>query len=203
MSMSCGLAAASKLNGGATVLGALIIVFIKLRNNHSSNKSPIRKLLILSGTALFSFVIFILVNPYLYIAPLKNALSMLMFRSYEIGLQTELYPEYHISGLWQHIQTDVMHIFQQHAILHFNGAWIMNLALFGLGIYLIIKNRTGTQNNILIPFVCIASAISLPPLFTPLNYPRYFLFPTIFSQLIISFAIASMLILIGKVILKQ
>lgn len=204
-SISIGLAAGSKINGGLAVLGIIVCYFIL--GNKEKNKK-IKHWFSWGIPVLVSFVsfaVFTLINPFTYINPLQRALEMLMFRGNEINIQRTSFPEYQISGVWQHIKIDVINTFQNYTPIHFSGAWILNLTLFLLGIWFIVRvwRSEFSSNAWFLASLAIGLSVSLPSLLSPLNYPRYFLFPVIFSQMVIAYGLGKILLIVMDTIKKR
>jgi hypothetical protein len=200
MGVACGLAAASKLNGAiALFAGLILLLWIGLQETEPANLRLYKWILPLLVAAL-AFVIFVAVNPFLYANPPLNALKMAMFRKHEMDLQQLHFPEFQIKGLAQHLVINTMNIFERFASIRFTGAWLVNglLCLSGLaGILLQRRSKLlNFQAGILLLFMAV---IALPSLFTPLNYPRYYLFPVILSLMLSSVGIS---FFVNQIILK-
>lgn len=200
MSVMIGLSTASKLNGGfAVIAGITLSTFIGFSELEKTRRSrfiwgfPIL-------ISIVSFFTFFVVNPFLYASPFVNSLKLVMFRNLEIGIQRSTFSEYQISGITQHIQIDFQRILQDYASFHFPGAWVLNSFLFCAGLIILIrgykKYKSRSKSWILVLFGII---VSLPSLFTPLDYPRYFLFPVIFSLMLSSIGMSYF---INQIILK-
>jgi hypothetical protein len=187
MSICIGLSAASKINGALAVFaGILLSQWIGFSQTDKRKKRWFLWGLPIT-IALTAFIVFTLVNPFLYPNPPVNALKLLMFRSHEMALQQQLFPDYQISGFIQHLRIDFMSIFQNDATIKFSGSWLVNVPFFLIGIYGIWS--VWKKNNSLHPAALIllvfGAALSIPSLFSPLNYPRYFLFPVFFGLVLI------------------
>ncbi len=190
MGAASGLAAASKLNGAfALFAGLLLLLWIGLHETQPTDQRLFKWILPLL-TAALAFGTFVAVNPFLYSSPLMNALKMAMFRTHEMDLQQLHFPEYQIKGFSQHLVINTRNIFEQYASIRFNGAWLLNglLCLTGIiGIFL--QKRSNALPYKAGIFLFFTAVVALPSLFTPLNYPRYFLFPVILSLMLISIGI--------------
>ncbi len=186
-----GAAAASKLNAGSIYLGlvALWILFsMKVVNFKSSG---LRNGFILLGSiflGLAAFFFFIIINPYIYPSILANTFSMLQTRIGEMQVQQAVYPQQTIVGIVPRITVLIQRIFEDYMVVHFPGAWILNLGLFLAGmVYLIRQYRPLNEflnwNGMAI--LLIGGSAVLPMLVTPLDWDRYYLLPVFFGQIFI------------------
>lgn len=204
MSVFIGFSTASKLNGGFAVIAAIIL-------SQSIGLSEIKgiyrtwflwKFPILIGSV--SFFTFFIINPFLYSSPIINSLKLLMFRNLEIGIQESTFSEHQISGIAQQLQIDFQRIFQDYATFNFPGAWIINLMFFCAGFFILLRNfKQYKSRSTPWIFVLFGGIVSFPSLFTPLDYPRYFLFPVIFTLLLSSVGMAYISIILWSIWKKR
>jgi hypothetical protein len=183
----------------ALLAGLILLLWIGLHETEPANQRLFKWILPLLVAAL-AFVIFVVVNPFLYANPALNALKMAMFRKHEMDLQQLNFPEFQIKGLSQHLIINTINIFERFSSIRFTGTWLLNGLLCFLGVAgILLQKRSKLLNfqaGILLLFMTV---IALPSLFTPLNYPRYYLFPVIFSLMLSSIGIS---FFINQIILK-
>ncbi len=138
---------------------------------------------------------FVIVNPYLYPDPLRRTGKLFKVRLQEMQFQQATFSEHSIDGLADRINIVPQRIFENLATIHFSGALLINLALCvgGLG-YLInrawrwVQAKHGESTSVAI--LLVALAVAMPPLFTPLDWARYYLLPIVFSTICIAIGIA-------------
>ena len=206
MGVTTGLAGATKLNGLALFLAGALICYLIFRGSKGIVSQAARerfaiRTLVLS--MLVAGIVFVIVNPYLYSDPLSRAVKMFEFRGREISTQLFLYPEYGIPDMGARLRIVPQRIFQDYMALNFEGAWIINVLLFGLGAFYLA--RAGWQwlvnkgdNPASVAMIAAASVTVLPALFTPLDWDRYYLFPVIFVSCSIAIGIGMSLTIASR-----
>jgi 4-amino-4-deoxy-L-arabinose transferase-like glycosyltransferase len=202
LAIASGLAAGSKLNGSIIMFGSLIALFILGYKEIDKTNRYFLIIFLPVITGIISFATFVGINPYLYKQPLSRSLGMLLFRSHEMNIQQTTWPQNQIVGFWQHIQIDILNVFQRYSAFTFNGAWLINLFLFFIGIYFLVKHgfTDSLKKTFILSVFVIGFSISFPSLLSPLNYPRYFMFPTIFCQIIVSIGMSFLIIILSDFI---
>lgn len=206
MGIATGLAGATKLNGLALFLAGALICYLIFRGSKGIVSQAARerfaiRTLVLS--MLVAGIVFVIVNPYLYSDPLGRAVRMFEFRGREISTQLFLYPQYGIPDMGARLRIVPQRIFQDYMALNFEGAWIINVLLFGLGTFYLARagwqwlvNKGGNPASI--AMMAAASVTVLPALFTPLDWDRYYLFPVIFVSCSIAIGIGMSLTIVSR-----
>jgi hypothetical protein len=193
-----GLASAIKLNGmiiaaaGVAMCGLAALVFRGQAPRSARLTLLIRASVLL---VLVTELTFVVVNPYLYPDPLGRTGKMFKLRLQEMQFQQMVFPESSIDGWAERIDLVPRRVLEDYAVLHFPGALLINLAL-GVGglCYLMIhagrwvKTKQGPNSAVVI--LLAAGTMAVPPLLTPLDWPRYYLMPVVFSTLCIAVGIA-------------
>ena len=194
-----GLAGAAKLNGlaGAAAGLALVTAISLTQPGAISLKSRLAALIlggaILTGAALGAFVA---VNPFLYPAPVERAIAMADHRVTEMQEQYEAIPPSRITDPAMRLSLLSERVFQTHAAWTFTGARPLNIGLTLLGLaYLLMKawrwlwrRQTSGAATVTLAFGAVTAG---PALLTPLDWPRYYLFPVIFSLLCMAAALGA------------
>jgi 4-amino-4-deoxy-L-arabinose transferase-like glycosyltransferase len=189
-----GLASASKLNGLSVAVGGALLAAI------TSNKETFKKRLIfIPGSILLMFlcaaVIFTGLDPYLWPDPMHGAQHMLDQRLNEMSLQIQRNPSMHIDSLASWLQLVPGHIFQAFQTIRFSGSLWLNLLICVVGLSWLAGRalssfRLRSPDSAPLAILMIGLAACLPPLFTPLNWDRYYLLPVIFAAVSISTGIS-------------
>jgi hypothetical protein len=188
-----GLAAASKLNGILNLIaGVLSILFCLIWNKKTEIKQAIKLTIQLALTQTYSALfIFVAINPFLYHNPLQNTALMFVARSMTLDVQKILYPSGVIHpGDWFRIVP--IRIFAEYATPFYPAHLAINVILFSVGGYcvfqILTKTMPGWEANLML--VALAFTCALPALFSPLDWPRYYLFPVIFARIFIAIGLA-------------
>jgi 4-amino-4-deoxy-L-arabinose transferase-like glycosyltransferase len=204
--VGAGLAGATKLNGLVLSLAGVFISYLIFLMSKANTTQKIRVSLVIRTSVLLLLVtgtVFVIVNPYLYSNPLGNTTLMFLFRGAEIENQKISYPDYDIPDIGTRLRIVPQRIFNDYMILNFKDAWIINIFFFGLGAYYLVRNglmwlmnKGGSSTGVSI--LVIAGVTSLPSLFTPFDWDRYYLFPVIFVSIFIAIGIGISLSFMGQ-----
>jgi hypothetical protein len=197
MGLAAGLAGATKLNGLGLPLAGMSICYLIYRGSQEIIAPAVRESFALRSLVLLLFaagVVFVTVNPYLYPDPLGRTLLMFQHRRAEMAYQITKEPQIGIPDLAARLQIVPQRIFKDYLVLNFPGAWIVNVGLFGLGTYFLLRtaqqwlaNKGGTSASV--AALAVASVTVLPALLTPLDLDRYYLFPILFVSCSIAIGI--------------
>jgi hypothetical protein len=209
LGVGIGLAESSKLNGisalAAGFLLSIIILFRKFQSRTLKIRFGLITILILIFTSQFTFF---LINPYLWPDPLNREKTMFYHRVYEMINQKVKNPSVIIEGVVDHIEVDTTRIFQSYAAIHFNGFIFLNIFFFLIGIsYILVKSfqylKHRQDNPAWIAILIVGACSSFPPLFTPLDWDRYYLLPVFFSTIFIAIGIWLSILFVYTLILKM
>jgi len=187
-----GLAESSKINGLVSIIAGVIIAIIIGMQNTLNRTLKIRFVLIATYILMLSSQItFFILNPFLWKDPLERNRMMLRQRFSEFNTQRILYPSSNIENLSQRIAIIPERIFHTYASIHAEGFLIINILLFLIGLAYLLRRsflflRKHDNNATPLAILIVGGVNSIPSLFTPLDWDRYYLFPVFFSSLIIS-----------------
>lgn len=192
LGIAIGLAESSKLNGLSAILagfGFIILIILRMKQTRTLKiRFALVSILILVFSSQLTFVA---LNPFLWKNPLDRTLTMFNSRLFEMSVQTNDFPGSRIQGFGQHVGVLTKRIFESYSSLHFEGAIWINIILFLIGfIYLVnkavqyYKNDNSNPGSVVV--LAIGLATSLPSLFTPLDWDRYYIFPIYFSTMAIT-----------------
>ncbi len=190
-----GLAESSKLNGlSAIAVGFILVLIIGVRIELTRTMKIRFGLISIIIITFSSQLTFILLNPYLWKDPLVITKTMFYNRLIEMQSQINRYPDSRILGFAQQIKVDTVRIFQSYSSVHFDGVLWINFIFFLIGFtYLIVKAIQYLKylhpNSASVAILVVGMSTSLPSLFTPLDWDRYYLLPVYFSTLSITVGI--------------
>ena len=198
MGSVCGLGAATKLNGFATVAAGLALCVLAAVTHAGNVTKSVRATFVIAVCGLLLLgtgVVFVAANPYLYPDPLGRTLGMFSFRLTELQKHLDLYPRFAIHGLGTRFDVVSRRVFQEFAAVSVHGGRFINLLLCTIGTCVLVRaawswlhgNETGGTSMVL---VVVALTTATPALLTPLDWDRYYLLPVIFSTVGIAVGIA-------------
>jgi len=135
----------------------------------------------------------------LYVQPFRKIVLMFIARTFTLQVQMKMYPQSVISaGNWFRIVPE--RIFGQLSTLVYPGHTVINILLFGLGIYTFIQmlwNKfPGWEAALVLGTFSIVLAI--PGIMSPLNWDRYYLFPVVFARVYIAVGLAKVFAVIAQ-----
>lgn len=198
MGLFCGIAGAAKLNGLSNLAAGLALSLLTVfwLTGGVSKSRFFTSILSTSGLlVLVAALTFVVLNPYLYSDPIGHTRHMLEQRLSEMSRQQISVPSARISGpVTSRLFLIGDRIFHQCATMSFPGGWILNLLLFSLGLWFVLRalrvclrNRAGPDTYLALSLIALTS--SAPALMTPLDWDRYYLFPVFFSTAFIALGI--------------
>jgi len=209
--LSLGLAAASKINAFMLLIpfGILLIYSIFVPYSSVPVKLKIAYLIRIFGIcSLSALIIFIILNPSLYLNPIRGLGWMFQFRINAMEWQIPRNPQFisiPIIQRWIKILQDL--ITTNASIRGSLGLYINSgLALFGLTLLIhsvvtSIKRRLPLE---LLPSIMVYFSIMIIAAFmSPLDWLRYFLFPIIGLMLLISYSAAFLMEKVRSLALKK
>ncbi len=189
MGVGVGLSGAAKLNGLALILVVVALCCIIAWRGQGT-----RRLWFALGGVVFigllAALVFIVVNPFLYPQPILRTLAMGLFRRWEMSHQIRN-PVWHIADWGERLNIVPRRILRDYMVLHFG---LLNGVLWGVGLYCLARSarwwllgKGGSAASVAL--VIVAAVAALPPLFTPLDWDRYYMYPVVFVSLCIAVAV--------------
>jgi len=203
MGVAAGLAGAVKLNAlalGAT--GVALCCAIAWKRRKAPGPWPLRWGLVFWAAPLLLLAmlfVFIAVNPFLYPAPLPRMIAMALFRGWEMrGQATNT--QWLIPNFAARLEIVPYRIFEDYTLLRFS---LLNFILMGVGVYALARSAwrwlagqrgaatiRGASTGLVI--LLAAAAVAILPLFTPLDWDRYYLYPVVFISLFIAASVGQL-----------
>jgi len=195
-----GLAASAKLNGLALAGAGLVLVglvattlWVRLRR---------RVLFLLGALALLAVgtaLPLLALNPYLWPAPLARATSLFDTRLAMMARQMAGYSHLTITTLAQRLSVVPTRVLQTYAAISHADDWPsvlwINLVLLIVGLVALVRSAYGAllrrqASPGALAILLVGGAASLPPLFTPLDWNRYYMLPVFFTTMVIAIGLA-------------
>jgi len=183
--LASGLAAQTKINGGVAVLGVLLVAVM------ASCRVPMdwkRRCALLSLAAAIlvacSTGAFIGTNPTLWPHPARETLRVVRARVEVMRDQVARSANRALPTFSDRMRVVPRRVFDDDAIVPGMYSTIV-FFLVGLGwtaVNLARWLRRQHENHALVVLTVVGMAVSVPALFTPLDWPRYFLLPVFFSS---------------------
>jgi hypothetical protein len=183
--IASGLAAQTKINGGVAVLGVLLVAAM------ASCRVPMdwtRRCALLSLAAAIlaacSAGAFIGTNPTLWPHPARETLRVVRARAEVMRDQVARSATLALPTFSDRMRVVPRRVFYDDAIVRGMYSTVV-FFLAGLGwtaVNLARWLRKEHENHALVVLTVIGMAVSVPALFTPLDWPRYFLLPVFFSS---------------------
>ena len=188
---------AAKLNGLSVVLAGVVLAILVA----TKLESPIDKKMLFASVAaliviLSSLFTFVGLNPYLWSEPVGRTQKMFEFRLEEMDRQQRKYPEERIDSLGYRVRVIPSRVFHTHAAMNWDAGWGINILLFLAGLcYIVAKSWKSLSKGEIDPapvaIILVGLATATPPLLTPLDSDRYYLFPVFFTTLFIAIGAAA------------
>jgi hypothetical protein len=201
MGIAAGLAGAVKLNGLALgAVAAAVAGAIAWKRRDAPGAWPMRGGFAIWAaplTILAAGLAFIAVNPFLYPNPPARSYAMFLFRLWEMSGQSRN-PQWLIPDLQARLEIIPRRLFHDYALVKIP---ILNFALMSAGIYALahsawrwLSGKPGTPtirvSSASLTILLTAAVTAIPPLFSPLDWDRYYLYPVVFSSVFIAAGIA-------------
>jgi len=190
--LCAGLAAQTKLNGGAAAAGAWLVVMLAAARWQASWRSIVRTLLLSTVIlAACSACAFIGTNPSLWPHPPRESLRMVRARAEVMNVQVMQFRHEAIVGVEERLRRVPVEVLHTRAA--FPGG-PLNLVFFivGAGASLAALGswlRARDDNHARVVLTVVGAIVSAPGLLTPLDWPRYYVLPVIFSSVQIVFGV--------------
>ena len=188
--LCAGLAAQSKLNGGAAAAGAWVVVMLASARWPIARRSKFRILLLSTIIlAACSAGAFVGSNPSLWPHPPKESVRMVRTRVQVLDAQVKQFGHSAIVGVEDRLRRVPVEV------LHTGAAFPrgpLNLVFFVAGagaslMTLAMWLRARDGNHARVVLTVVGGIVSLPGLLTPIDWARYFVLPVVFSSVQIAF----------------
>lgn len=195
--LGAGLAGSAKLNGLALVLVGVILCFLIAfgRGGFSHLPGKFATALWTSvGVVLIATAVFVALNPFLYPNPPARTGAMITLRNWEMT-NNQLNPQWGIPDMEARLEVVPRRLFEEYVVL---PTGLLNIPLFGLGLFFLLYRawqwlRGKGGSPISIAILAVAAVTAFPPLLTPLDWDRYYLYPVIFISVCIAIGIGESL----------
>ncbi len=198
--LTTGLAVSSKLNGLALFGAGVVLIGLLAAAMWSHLQARAGFVvaalaLLLAGTA----IPMVGLNPYLWPAPLERVVSLFDTRLATMSRQVAGYPAMTIVTLGQRLTIVPLRILQTYAAISHGrdvpSVVFTNLLFLVIGMARLVRQAVGPlrgrpSNPAAVAILLVGSAASLPPLFTPLDWNRYYVLPVFFTTMAIAIALA-------------
>ena len=189
-----GLAASAKLNGFAATLAASSLGVLLPLLDRRPLSTRVRLVFAIRATVLpilAGLLVMIALNPFLYTDPIGRIGKMLVYRTYEMNWQANTWPENRVPGGWERIPFMIRRVFQDYSALRFPLAWMLNISLYILGLsrllstaWIWLRGSGGSAASVVL--LLVGGWVSFPMFLSTVDWHRYYLFPVVFSSIIIT-----------------
>jgi hypothetical protein len=184
-----GAAGAAKLNGlSVVVAGVVLAIIVTIKFEGSAFQKLLFGFFATLTVILFSLFTFIGLNPFLWPHPVGRTQAMFEHRTKAMNDQQRRYTELRIASLWERVKVVPLRIFKTYGAM---GFFAVNIVLFVAGLYSIMnKSWKAISKGIIYPapiaIVLVGVASATPPLYTPLDFDRYYLLPVFFTTVLMA-----------------
>jgi 4-amino-4-deoxy-L-arabinose transferase-like glycosyltransferase len=197
ISVCCGLVASSNLNGFMFPVIVSVVYLIL----HLNKSVKLREIFVLLSHVLIinfiSFLVFFILNPFLWSDPYNNFVFMYQWKQSDVQLLMTTYPQAAFPELLQRPVMIINNLFTNHGCCatfkYFNWPELTGIFLFALGVIYLFKRKGVPSKILLIMFAGVFVSMSL---YLRLNFDRYFL---IIVPLIVMVQSAGLIFLISLV----
>ncbi len=196
MGVGTGLAGAVKLNGlGMAAAGVALCGVGRFRRQ--GWRKGLREFLLWSAVFLLvTAFTFTIVNPFLYPNPPARTVALFLFRGWEMRDQTTHTP-WVIPSLGARLWIIPRRLFKDYTLTHWP---LLNQALLLAGLFFLGRSSWRWQrkkggNPTALAILAVAAVTALPPLLTPLDWDRYYLYPVVFISVGVAVGLGQLLIL--------
>jgi len=190
-----GLAGQSKNNGLVIfIAGVIILMLLTIR----IKQGPLSKLKFcvvgLTGMTIATFLFFVGPNPILWKHPIKTSIELVPYRIGLLQRQAQAYPQSAIFGWKESIQVIPSQVFRTLTPFNFFGSGFIKFGLACLGLWLIAARagqswKAGRLDAGPLAILITGVIATVPSLFTPLNWSRYFIIPVYFVSILMAIGI--------------
>ncbi len=209
----CGLSGAAKLNGlsGAFGVAAVAVAVVALASRPTvvtaratrspSDASRVARWRAAAGAAAIvvaaAAIAFIAPSPFLRRNPMHGMSKMLEHRVDATKQQRLLNTAYPVDGIVGGVKATAYRVLFKPAPLRFTGGWVLaaTFMLVGFGALMrdALRGVKARAPNAAFAVVVIGASQTIPSILSPLDWDRYYLFPTLFANvcLAIGFAVVA------------
>jgi hypothetical protein len=133
----------------------------------------------------------ILINPFLYQDPLARIGKMLVYRSYEMNWQWEMFKEFRVPDGGARLPFMLQRVFERYAAFQFPFAFWLNILIYILGLAAMIwfayRWFAWQEGSPAGPVLLVVGAwLALPMLATRIDWDRYYMFPVLLSTIVMA-----------------
>jgi 4-amino-4-deoxy-L-arabinose transferase-like glycosyltransferase len=194
-SICIAFAGESKMNGLVILAGVILCVVLVIFKQKDSTAHKMKRSFFISTLLTFvTAIVFLVLYPYLWPSPLGRTQKMFEDRITEMREQTVKHAPDKIDTLQKRLTIIPWEIFENYAVIHFNGSLFINIILLLIGLTVIASQalnwfRQTSGNAASIVLLTSSILASIPAFFTLLDWDRYYLFPVFFSTIFIAIAL--------------
>ena len=181
------LSASAKLNGFSVLPALWAVLWLVL------GARPAWRLLVSWGaTGAASLAVFVVLNPYLYPAPVMRLKAMWDHRISEMQVQAERVPRLAIRP-GERASVLAAEVFEKQALVRRPIAEMPAATLAVLGLLLLLgqasRDRSSAPARAAAVVLLFGAFAALPTMWTPLDWSRYYLFPVTFTSMLMAVAL--------------
>jgi 4-amino-4-deoxy-L-arabinose transferase-like glycosyltransferase len=188
-----GCAASCKLNGGFLLVAIVMLEMSVWWRARAAGYGFFRLLANLLTTSVAAGAIFWALNPFLYLNPLAHSRAMYEFRLEEIAMQQRNDPDSSIHSLGQSLRIAPSRVLGDYAPLPASPLTVpVNGILLLAGVLAVASSvrRVDESRPVALSLLTVSAIVGAPPLFTPLDWDRYYFLPVLFATIYISVGIS-------------
>lgn len=215
LGISIGLMAASKLNGFGALAATIPIIYISIYRLPIGTRAKVKFItLAMLAVGVIAFGTFVLLHPHTWPTPIQIIWKMLEQRIKETSEQMREWPQAVINNS-NRVPLLAKRISYNYASIRIEGqvalTIMLNIGFFVTGFIITLKRmwsdlENQKSSNADRVFFAMGAAMSIPSLFTPLDWDRYYLIPVFFATIFIAiglgFIIHNLLKLLSDAISK-
>jgi hypothetical protein len=184
--VAAGLAAQTKLNGSLAVPGIMLVAALAAARSPLSWRGRIRRVS-LAGLliAVVSYAAFVGTNPSMWPDPFRDSVRSIRARAETVRAQSLQPNARDLAGVPGRARIVATRVFRDYALVPLPVAssilFLIGSGLAGAGLLGWLRRAGG--DDALVSLVVIGAGVSVPMLFTPLDWERYYLLPVFFFGL--------------------
>ncbi|MFO7695032.1 MAG: phospholipid carrier-dependent glycosyltransferase [Vicinamibacterales bacterium] len=181
--VAAGLAAQTKLNGAMAVPGVMLLVLVASLRTPARSSQKLRQVaLAWALLAAVSFGTFIGANPTLWPEPARNTVRSVRARAEVMKDQLRREGGPGQLGTADRAGVVLTRVFSEYSVvpLRVAGPILFATGMTAAVAGLVVWMRRASQNHALVSLVVVGATVSVPMLFTPLDWPRMYMLPVFF-----------------------